>query len=99
MASLKEPERKIDAPLRMTVSQTMFVRGSGTVLIGRILTGVLRVGDEVVLVPPYRGMDEGTITVRDIQRDHVSLKRAIPGDLGNFYNKLIILACQLLFHI
>ncbi|MDI6820205.1 MAG: translation elongation factor EF-1 subunit alpha [Candidatus Hodarchaeaceae archaeon] len=72
---LKEPEKPIDKPLRIPVQDVFSISGVGTVPIGRVETGVLKVGDVVVFEPSgVRG------EVRSIEMHHQPLWRAEPGD-------------------
>ncbi len=47
---IPEPERDIDKPFLMSVEDVMTISGRGTVVTGRIETGVVKVGDEVEIV-------------------------------------------------
>lgn len=47
--TLKPPEKPIDLPLRIPVQDVYSITGVGTVPVGRVETGVLKVGDTVVL--------------------------------------------------
>ncbi|MCD6381632.1 MAG: GTP-binding protein, partial [Candidatus Aenigmarchaeota archaeon] len=48
----KEPERPIDKPLRIPIQDVYSIRGVGTVPVGRVMTGVLKVGDRIIINPP-----------------------------------------------
>lgn len=88
MKSFTEPVRKIAAPLRMTISTTVRVRGAGIVLVGRIVTGCLRVNQRVVLTPNLNCLGDNAKTkyaiVRTMEKNHQGIQRAIPGDNGRF---------------
>ncbi len=43
--------RDVSAPFRMPITTVHKIRGVGTVIAGRIISGALHVGDEVVVVP------------------------------------------------
>ncbi len=73
--SVKEPPKPIDKPLRIPISEVFVISGVGTVPVGRVETGVLRVGDKVVFMPP------GVVgEVRSIEMHHVRINEAKPGD-------------------
>ena len=72
---LKPPEKPIDKPLRIPIQHVYNIPGAGTVPVGRVETGVLRVGDRVVFMPP------GVVgEVRSIEMHHQKLEKAEPGD-------------------
>jgi len=50
---------------------------------GRILTGRLKVGDEVIFIPNFKNLDQDDyMAVVSIEKNHQPLQRAIPGDIG-----------------
>ena len=70
-----EPPKPVDKPLRMPVQDVYSITGVGTVPVGRIETGKLKVGDTVVIMP------EGlTAEVKSIETHHTPLQEAIAGD-------------------
>ena len=48
--TIPEPERVLDKPFLMPIEDVFSISGRGTVVTGRIETGVLKVGDEVEIV-------------------------------------------------
>uniref|UniRef100_A0A7C2ZMF8 Elongation factor 1-alpha n=1 Tax=Ignisphaera aggregans TaxID=334771 RepID=A0A7C2ZMF8_9CREN len=72
---VKPPTKPIDKPLRIPISEVFSISGVGTVPVGRVETGVLRVGDRVVFMPPGVVGD-----VRSIEMHHQRLEQAVPGD-------------------
>ena len=73
--NLKPPEKPVDKPLRIPIQHVYSIPGAGTVPVGRVETGVLRVGDRVVFMPP------GVVgEVRSIQMHYQDLEKAEPGD-------------------
>ena len=84
MSSHEEPPRKsLRTNLRMTVRKFFNSTDSGIILIGRILTGILRVGDRVILTPSFQGIsEEDELIVVSIGKTHQHIERAIPGDIG-----------------
>ncbi len=71
----EEPPRPIDKPLRIPIQDVYSIRGVGTVPVGRVETGVLRVGDRVIFMPP-KLIGE----VKSIETHHTRIPEAIPGD-------------------
>lgn len=70
-----EPPKPVDKPLRMPVQDVYSITGVGTVPVGRIETGKLKVGDTVIIMP------EGlTAEVKSIETHHTPLQEAIAGD-------------------
>jgi elongation factor 1-alpha len=72
---LTEPPRPIDKPLRIPVQDVYTISGVGTVPVGRVETGVLKVGDTVLFLPAKKSGE-----VRSIEMHHQPLQKAIPGD-------------------
>ena len=73
--SVKEPPRPIDKPLRIPVQDVYSIRGVGTVPVGRVETGVLKVNDTVIFMPANKKGD-----VKSIETHHTRIEKAIPGD-------------------
>ncbi len=72
---LKEPPRLIDKPLRIPIQDVYSITGVGTVPVGRVETGVLKVGDKVIFNPP------GIVgEVKSIETHHTPIQEAVPGD-------------------
>jgi elongation factor 1-alpha len=79
MNSLDVPEKPTSLALRMPVQDVYNITGIGVVPVGRIETGVLKVGDKIKAMP---GRD-GTGVVgecKTIEMHHEQMKEAIPGD-------------------
>ena len=73
--TFREPPKPIDKPLRIPIQDVYSIRGVGTVPVGRVETGVLKVGDTVVFMPPnVKG------EVKSIETHHVRIEQAVPGD-------------------
>jgi len=71
----REPEKPIDKPLRIPVQDVFSITGVGTVPIGRVETGVLKVGEAVVFEPSGVSGE-----VKSIEMHHESIPQAVPGD-------------------
>jgi len=72
---LQEPPRPIDKPLRIPVQDVYSITGVGTVPVGRVETGVLKVGDKVIFMPANKVGE-----VKSIETHHVRINEAKPGD-------------------
>ncbi|AMQ18156.1 translation elongation factor EF-1 subunit alpha [Thermococcus peptonophilus] len=78
---IPEPPKPTDKPLRIPIQDVYSIKGVGTVPVGRVETGVLRVGDVVIFEPastifhkPIQG------EVKSIEMHHEPLQEAYPGD-------------------
>jgi elongation factor 1-alpha len=70
-----EPPKPIDKPLRLPVQDVYTITGVGTVPVGRVETGKVKVGDSVVIMP------EGlTAEVKSIETHHTPMEQAMAGD-------------------
>ncbi|RLG78383.1 MAG: translation elongation factor EF-1 subunit alpha [Thermoprotei archaeon] len=72
---MKEPPKPVDKPLRIPIQEVYSISGVGTVPVGRVETGKLKVGDKVVFMPPAVVGE-----VRSIEMHHERLSEAVPGD-------------------
>jgi len=69
------PPKPVDKPLRLPIQDVYTITGVGTVPVGRIETGKLKVGDTVVFMPP------GLVgEVKSIEMHHRPLNEAEAGD-------------------
>ncbi|MCS7132828.1 MAG: translation elongation factor EF-1 subunit alpha [Aigarchaeota archaeon] len=75
----EEPPKPIDKPLRLPIQAVYSIRGVGTVPVGRVETGVLKPGDQVVIMPLGVRAE-----VKSIEMHHQPLQQAIPGDNVGF---------------
>ena len=69
------PAKPVDKPLRIPVQDVYTITGVGTVPVGRVETGVLKTGDQVVIMPKGVAGE-----VRTIETHHVVIPQANPGD-------------------
>ena len=69
------PPKPIDKPLRLPVQDVYSITGIGTVPVGRVETGVLKVGDNIIFEPSHK-----TGEVKSIEEHHESIPQAEPGD-------------------
>ncbi len=77
--NFKEPEKPVDLPLRLPIQDVYSITGIGVVPVGRIETGIMKVGDKVVITPAREGKGV-TGEVKSIEMHHESLSQAEPGD-------------------
>ena len=73
--ALKVPEKPVNLPLRIPIQDVYSITGIGTVPVGRVETGVLKVGDKVIFEPPGASGE-----VKSIEMHHESIPKAEPGD-------------------
>ena len=70
-----EPPKPIEKPLRLPIQDVYTITGVGTVPVGRIETGKIKVGDSVSIMP------EGlTAEVKTIETHHTPMQEAMAGD-------------------
>ncbi|RLE45028.1 translation elongation factor EF-1 subunit alpha [Candidatus Woesearchaeota archaeon] len=81
--NLEPPEKPIDLPLRLPIQDVYNITGIGTVPVGRVETGVMKVGDKVIIVPAREGKGV-TGEVKSIEMHHEPLEKAEPGDNVGF---------------
>lgn len=77
--SIKEPEKPTDKPLRLPVQDVYSITGVGTVPVGRVETGVMKVNDTIIFEPSHV-----TGEVKSIEIHHQQLPQAVPGDNVGF---------------
>lgn len=73
--SVQPPPKPVDKPLRIPVQEVYSITGVGTVPVGRVETGKLKVGDTVVFMPAGVSGE-----VRSIEMHHEKMEEALPGD-------------------
>ena len=78
-----EPEKPVDLPLRLPIQDVYSISGIGVVPVGRIETGVLKVGQKVTFVPGREGKGVPG-EVKSIEMHHEQVQEAIPGDNVGF---------------
>ncbi len=77
--NLKEPEKPTTLPLRLPIQDVYNITGVGIVVVGRVETGVLKVGDKVIAVPGREGKGVPG-EIKSIEMHHEPLQQAEPGD-------------------
>jgi elongation factor 1-alpha len=76
---LPEPQKPTNLPLRLPVQDVYNITGIGAVPVGRIETGVIKVGDNVVFNPSAKAGE-----VKSIEMHHEMMDKAEPGDNVGF---------------
>lgn len=75
----KEPEKPTNLPLRLPIQDVYNITGIGVVPVGKVETGVMKVGDKIIVVPAREGRGiKGD--VKTIEMHHEQINEAIPGD-------------------
>jgi len=77
--ALSEPEKPVSLPLRLPIQDVYNITGIGVVPVGRVETGVLKVGDKVIATPGREGKGVPG-ECKSIEMHHEQLQRAEPGD-------------------
>ncbi len=71
----KVPSKPVEKPLRIPVQEVYSIRGVGTVPVGKVETGVLKVDSHIVFMP---SKEEGD--VKSIETHYTRMNEAGPGD-------------------
>ena len=77
------PEKPTDLPLRLPIQDVYNITGIGVVPVGRIETGVMKVGDKVTFVPGREGKGVSG-ECKSIEMHHEQVQQAGPGDNVGF---------------
>lgn len=81
--NLNPPEKPTQLPLRLPVQDVYNITGIGVVPVGRVETGIMKVGDKVIFVPGREGKGvQGE--VKTIEMHHEQMQQAEPGDNVGF---------------
>jgi elongation factor 1-alpha len=73
--NLKVPPKPTDKPLRIPVEDVYSITGIGTVPVGRVETGVIKINDKVIFLPANKSGE-----VKSIEEHHTTMQKAEPGD-------------------
>jgi elongation factor 1-alpha len=79
LQKLSPPEKPTKLPLRVPVQDVYSITGVGTVPVGRVETGIMKKGDNVIFEPPGSSGE-----VKSIEMHHEMLDQAEPGDNVGF---------------
>ncbi len=77
------PQKPTSLPLRLPIQDVYNITGIGVVPVGRIETGVMKVGDKVIVVPGREGKGVPA-EVKTIEMHHEMVQMAEPGDNVGF---------------
>ena len=77
--SFPEPKLPTDLPMRMPVQDVYEITGIGTVPVGKIETGTMKVGQKVIILPGRTGTGVSG-EVKTIEMHHEALPQAQAGD-------------------
>ncbi|MGI0054733.1 MAG: translation elongation factor EF-1 subunit alpha [Thermoplasmata archaeon] len=77
--NLKVPEKPTGKPLRLPIQDVYTITGIGTVPVGRVETGKVKVGDKIIFMPGGKSGE-----VKSIEMHHESVAEAEPGDNVGF---------------
>ena len=86
--SLEAPKIPVDKPLRMPIEDIYKIGGIGTILVGRIESGVLSRG-MLVTIAPRNAISE----VVSIEKNYEQLEQAMPGDVVGFHRRRAAWVC------
>lgn len=78
-AYVKEPEKPTQKPLRVPIQDVYSITGVGTVPVGRVETGIMKVNDRIIFEPSGVSGE-----VKSIEVHHQQIPQAIPGDNVGF---------------
>ncbi len=76
---LTAPDKPTEKPLRLPVQDVYSITGIGTVPVGRVETGVMKPGMEVIFMPSDKSGE-----VKSIEMHHEMIPKAEPGDNVGF---------------
>ena len=77
--TLKVPEKPVTKPLRLPIQDVYTITGVGTVPVGRVETGIMKVNDKVIIMPA-----NVTGEIKSIEMHHQQMPQAEPGDNVGF---------------
>ncbi|MFH1849256.1 MAG: translation elongation factor EF-1 subunit alpha [archaeon] len=83
MDQLNPPEKPTELPLRLPIQDVYNITGIGVVPVGRVETGVMKIGDKVTVVPAREGKGVSG-EVKSIEMHHEQMQEATPGDNVGF---------------
>ena len=76
---LNPPDKPTDKPLRLPIQDVYNITGIGLVPVGRVETGVMKVGDKVMVMPGREGKGVSG-ECKTIEMHHEMMDKAEPGD-------------------
>ncbi len=79
MDKFEVPQKPVHLPLRLPLQDVYNITGIGVVPVGRVETGIMKVGDKVTIVPGREGKGISG-EVKSIEMHHEAIPEAQPGD-------------------
>jgi len=76
---LKVPDKPTNLPLRLPIQDVYNITGIGVVPVGRVETGVMKIGDKIMVMPGREGKGVPG-EVKSMEMHHEQLQQAEPGD-------------------
>ena len=76
---LEEPKKSTTLPMRMPLQDVYEITGIGVVPVGKIETGVMKVGQKVIILPGRSGKGVAG-EIKTIEMHHEAMSEAIAGD-------------------
>ncbi|MCX6800922.1 MAG: translation elongation factor EF-1 subunit alpha [Candidatus Diapherotrites archaeon] len=76
---LKAPPSPTDKPLRLPIQDVYNIKGIGAIPVGRIETGIMKPGDQIIVMPSKK-----TGEVKTIEEHHEQLSQGGPGNNVGF---------------
>jgi elongation factor 1-alpha len=80
---LNPAEKPTNLPLRLPLQDVYNIKGIGVVPVGRIESGIMKVGDKIIVMPAREGKGISG-EVKSIEMHHESVTEAEPGDNVGF---------------
>ncbi len=80
---LKQPDKPTNLPLRLPIQDVYNITGIGVVPVGRVETGLMKIGDKIIVVPGREGRGVNG-EVKSIEMHHEQITEAEPGDNVGF---------------
>ena len=77
------PQKPTNLPLRLPIQDVYNITGIGVVPVGRVETGIMKIGDKVTIVPGREGKGISG-DVKTIEMHHETVQQAEPGDNVGF---------------
>jgi len=81
--SFSVPDKPVDLPLRLPIQDVYNITGIGVVPVGRVETGIMKVGDKIIVIPGREGKGISG-ECKTIEMHHEQLQSAEPGDNVGF---------------
>jgi len=79
--AFEAPEKPVKLPLRVPIQDAYKIKGVGTVPVGRVETGSMKQGDQVVFEPASTRLNKNVGgEVKTIEMHHEEIEEATPGD-------------------